>query len=67
MYVVKVSVASDVVAALNFAKKWNVRVNVKNTGHNFPGRNKGVRQSFVSLWKLSMILLLNFLAFGRTI
>jgi hypothetical protein len=37
-YVVNATDASDVQAALRFAKDNNIRLNVKATGHNFMGR-----------------------------
>jgi hypothetical protein len=39
VYVVNVSDSADVVAAFEFAQKWHVRLNIKNTGHNYPGRS----------------------------
>ncbi|KAF2399368.1 FAD-binding domain-containing protein [Trichodelitschia bisporula] len=47
-YVVRVKGKADVSAALRFAAKWNVRVVVKNTGHDFLGRNLGV--GALSIW-----------------
>ncbi|KAH9204370.1 hypothetical protein DL95DRAFT_496590 [Leptodontidium sp. 2 PMI_412] len=38
VYVVNTTEANDVQVALKFAKKWNVRLNIKNTGHNGSGR-----------------------------
>ncbi|KAF2670700.1 FAD-binding domain-containing protein [Microthyrium microscopicum] len=32
---------SDVVAAVKFANKWNLRISIKNTGHDFLGKNLG--------------------------
>lgn len=40
-YSVKASGADDVVAALQFAKTNNIRVVVRNTGHDFLGRSTG--------------------------
>ncbi|KKA27659.1 hypothetical protein TD95_001252 [Thielaviopsis punctulata] len=40
-YAVNVTSASDVSAALAFAKKKNLRVVVRNTGHDFLGRSTG--------------------------
>ncbi|PVH70613.1 FAD-binding domain-containing protein [Cadophora sp. DSE1049] len=38
VYVVNVTDASDVQAAVRFVQRWNVRLNIKNTGHNGSGR-----------------------------
>ncbi|RFU78917.1 fad binding domain-containing [Trichoderma arundinaceum] len=40
-YAVNVSSNADVVAALSFATKYNIRVVVRNTGHDFFGRSTG--------------------------
>jgi hypothetical protein len=40
-YVVNASSAEQVSEALKWAARKNVRVNVKNTGHNVPGRSTG--------------------------
>ncbi|KAI0382709.1 hypothetical protein F5Y04DRAFT_252178 [Hypomontagnella monticulosa] len=37
-YVINVTEASDVLAGFKFAKRWNIRLNIKNTGHG-AGRN----------------------------
>jgi hypothetical protein len=39
VYVVNISEATDISAAFAFAKKWSVRLNIKNTGHNYLGRS----------------------------
>ncbi|KAI6713372.1 FAD binding domain protein [Diplocarpon mali] len=36
-YVVNATGASDVQAAVKFATKWNLRFNIKNTGHSYTG------------------------------
>jgi hypothetical protein len=41
VYVVNATEAKHVQAAFAFAKKWNIRLNVKNTGHSFSGRSIG--------------------------
>ncbi|KAL5115253.1 hypothetical protein ACEQ8H_006845 [Pleosporales sp. CAS-2024a] len=40
-YAVKATSPADVVAALKFAKAYNVRLAVRNTGHDFLGRSTG--------------------------
>ncbi|TQV91952.1 FAD-binding, type 2 [Cordyceps javanica] len=47
-YAINVSSAADVVAGLEFAKKKNIRVQVKNTGHDYLGRSTG--QGSLALW-----------------
>lgn len=47
-YAINVSSAADVVAGLQFAKKQNIRVQVKNTGHDYLGRSTG--QGSLALW-----------------
>ncbi|EON65973.1 hypothetical protein W97_05215 [Coniosporium apollinis CBS 100218] len=48
VYVVNATEASHVQAALKFAKERNIRLNVKNTGHNFPGRSTAFGS--LSIW-----------------
>jgi len=38
VYVVNATTAAHVQATFDFAKRWNVRLNIKNTGHSLPGR-----------------------------
>ncbi|RWA06754.1 hypothetical protein EKO27_g8354 [Xylaria grammica] len=47
-YAVNVSDASDVVAGINFARDHNLRLTVKNTGHDFLGRSTG--RGALELW-----------------
>ncbi|KAI0198968.1 hypothetical protein F4808DRAFT_472104 [Astrocystis sublimbata] len=47
-YAVNVSSASDVQTAVKFAKKKNIRVSVKNTGHDYLGRSTG--KGSLALW-----------------
>ncbi|OAQ98856.1 hypothetical protein LLEC1_01718 [Akanthomyces lecanii] len=47
-YAINVGSAADVVAGLQFAKKQNIRVQVKNTGHDYLGRSTG--QGSLALW-----------------
>ncbi|KAF6820887.1 FAD binding domain protein [Colletotrichum plurivorum] len=51
-YVVNATDASDVQKALRFAKKRNLRVTIKNTGHNGSGRNLGFGS--LSIWTHNM-------------
>ncbi|OAA57315.1 FAD-binding, type 2 [Cordyceps fumosorosea ARSEF 2679] len=59
-YAINVSGAADVVAGLQFAKERNVRVQVKNTGHDYLGRSTG--QGSLALWthNLKSISFLNY-------
>ncbi|AEO58370.1 hypothetical protein MYCTH_2305637 [Thermothelomyces thermophilus ATCC 42464] len=47
-YVVNVTGAADVQAALKFAQKHNVRIVIKNTGHDYLGKSTG--KGALSLW-----------------
>ncbi|KAL4762065.1 uncharacterized protein BDW70DRAFT_167241 [Aspergillus foveolatus] len=47
-YAVNVSSAQDVIAGLAFAQKNNIRLSVKNTGHDFLGRSAGAGS--LALW-----------------
>ncbi|KAG9230499.1 FAD binding domain-containing protein [Amylocarpus encephaloides] len=47
-YVVKVTGDSQVQTAINFARQNNVRVVIKNTGHDFSGKSLGA--SALSIW-----------------
>lgn len=47
-YAINVSSAADVVAGIRFAKDSNIRLVVKNTGHDFQGRSSG--RGSLSLW-----------------
>jgi hypothetical protein len=47
-YVVNASSTETVSQALQFANKWNLRVVIKNTGHDFLGRNVGYGS--LSIW-----------------
>ncbi|KAF2849814.1 FAD binding domain-containing protein [Plenodomus tracheiphilus IPT5] len=49
---VKVTDSGDIVAALNFAKEHNVRVLVRNTGHDFLGRSTGA--GALAIWTQSL-------------
>ena len=44
-YVVNATTAADVKAAILFAGKWNVRLIVKGTGHDYLGRSASIRRS----------------------
>ncbi|KAJ0419553.1 hypothetical protein BJY00DRAFT_302129 [Aspergillus carlsbadensis] len=52
VYVVNATDASHVQAALQFAQRWNLRINIKNTGHNGSGRN--VAFGSLSIWTHNM-------------
>ncbi|KAH6717441.1 putative isoamyl alcohol oxidase [Leptodontidium sp. MPI-SDFR-AT-0119] len=47
-YAVNVSCTSDVVAALSFAHKNNIRIVIRNTGHDYFGRSTGAGS--LSIW-----------------
>ncbi|KAI0901030.1 FAD binding domain protein [Annulohypoxylon nitens] len=59
-FTVNVSSASDVVAGLQFAQKHNVRIVIKNTGHDYLGKSTG--KGALGLWthNLKSISFLNF-------
>ncbi|CAO2647653.1 Nn.00g085750.m01.CDS01 [Neocucurbitaria sp. VM-36] len=48
MYVINATTADEVLVALKWAGKKNIRVVVKNTGHSFPGRSIGYGS--LSIW-----------------
>jgi FAD/FMN-containing dehydrogenase len=47
-YTVNVSKSKDVVAALNFAKQHDIRVVIRNTGHDYLGRSTGAGS--IAIW-----------------
>lgn len=47
-YVVNASAVSDIQLAINFARNSNIRLVVKNTGHDFGGRSTGA--GALSIW-----------------
>ncbi|KAF5875951.1 putative fad binding domain protein [Botrytis fragariae] len=47
-YAINISSAADVAAGLKFAEKNNIRVIIKNTGHDFVGRSSGA--GALSIW-----------------
>jgi hypothetical protein len=47
-YVINVTCAQDVIAGINFAKQYNVRLVIKNTGHDYLGRSTG--KGGLTLW-----------------
>ncbi|KAK4032940.1 hypothetical protein C8A01DRAFT_20055 [Parachaetomium inaequale] len=47
-YVVNASSVKDIQLAVNFARNRNIRLNIKNTGHDFSGRSTG--QASLSIW-----------------
>ncbi|CZR67902.1 related to isoamyl alcohol oxidase [Phialocephala subalpina] len=63
-YAINVSSAEDLVAGFKFAKDNNIRLVVKNTGHDFLGRSSG--QGSLSLWthNLKDITFLNYTSEG---
>ncbi|KAI0966752.1 hypothetical protein F4678DRAFT_265414 [Xylaria arbuscula] len=63
-YAINVTSIDDVKAGINFAKKKNVRLAVKNTGHDYLGRSTG--EGAVSLWmhNLKSISFMNYTSPG---
>ncbi|KAI9035172.1 FAD-dependent oxidoreductase [Aspergillus affinis] len=59
-YAINVSTAADVAAGLVFAQKWNIRLVIKNTGHDLLGRSTG--KGALGLWmhNLRSLLLSNY-------
>ncbi|KAI1154074.1 FAD-binding domain-containing protein [Nemania diffusa] len=51
-YSIKVTSSTDIVAGIEFAKKKNVRLVVKNTGHDLQGKSTG--KGALSLWTYNM-------------
>lgn len=47
-YAIKVTSKDDVIAGINFAQKNNIRLTIKNTGHDFQGRSVGAGS--LALW-----------------
>jgi FAD/FMN-containing dehydrogenase len=47
-YVVKAGTAEDVSKAVKFAAKYNLRLRIKNTGHDYSGRSTGA--GALSIW-----------------
>ncbi|KAI1183349.1 FAD-binding domain-containing protein [Nemania serpens] len=47
-YAINVTGAADIIAGLQFVKKYNVRLTVKNTGHDLLGRSAGAGS--LALW-----------------
>ncbi|KAJ5593364.1 hypothetical protein N7537_010268 [Penicillium hordei] len=50
-YVVNATGAEDVQAAVAFAKKWNLRLNIKNTGHS---GERSINPGSLSIWTHNM-------------
>ncbi|KAI0191910.1 FAD binding domain protein [Astrocystis sublimbata] len=59
-YTINVTSAADVVAGLNFAQKNNIRLVIKNTGHDYLGKSTG--RNALGLWthNLDSIHFLNY-------
>ncbi|GKZ16856.1 hypothetical protein AbraIFM66951_006348 [Aspergillus brasiliensis] len=47
IYVINATEASHIQAGLHFAKKWNLRLNIKNTGH---GSERSINHGSLSIW-----------------
>jgi FAD/FMN-containing dehydrogenase len=65
-YAINVTDAEDIAAGLKFAQKHNIRVQAKNTGHDYLGRSTG--QGSLALWthNLKGIEFLNYTSPGYT-
>ncbi|KAL4735442.1 hypothetical protein BDV11DRAFT_211995 [Aspergillus similis] len=58
-YAINVSSAQDVVAGIAFAQRNNIRLSVKNTGHDFLGRSAGAGSLALWLHNLNGIQVVN--------
>ncbi|PSR80436.1 hypothetical protein BD289DRAFT_373992 [Coniella lustricola] len=47
-YAINITDAASAIAGVNFAREHNIRLSIKNTGHDFLGRNMG--KGSLSLW-----------------
>ncbi|KAL7942698.1 hypothetical protein V8C42DRAFT_331663 [Trichoderma barbatum] len=65
-YAVNVSSTADVAAAVNFASKNNIRVVVRNTGHDFFGRSTGAGALGIWTHYLKSISITNYASAGYT-
>ncbi|KAL5045942.1 hypothetical protein BDW71DRAFT_197950 [Aspergillus fruticulosus] len=63
-YAINVSSAQDVVAGLAFAQNNNIRLSIKNTGHDFLGRSAGVGSLALWMHNLKEIQVLNYTGSG---
>ncbi|KAM0144467.1 hypothetical protein ACHAO1_000226 [Botrytis cinerea] len=59
-FALNVSSASDVIAALKFARENNIRLTIKNTGHDFLGRSTGAGSLALWMHNLKDINFLNY-------
>ncbi|KAK6598450.1 FAD binding domain-containing protein [Botrytis cinerea] len=59
-FALNVSSASDVIAALKFARESNIRLTIKNTGHDFLGRSTGAGSLALWMHNLKDINFLNY-------
>ncbi|KAL4814938.1 hypothetical protein BDW67DRAFT_176686 [Aspergillus spinulosporus] len=63
-YAINVSSAQDVVTGLAFAQRNNIRLSVKNTGHDFLGRSAGAGSLALWMHNLNGIQVVNHTASG---
>ncbi|KAL4976032.1 hypothetical protein BDW66DRAFT_151378 [Aspergillus desertorum] len=63
-YAINVSSAQDVVAGLAFAQQNNIRLSIKNTGHDFLGRSAGAGSLALWMHNLKGIQVLNYTGSG---
>ncbi|KAF7923210.1 uncharacterized protein EAE98_007915 [Botrytis deweyae] len=59
-YALNISSASDVIAGLKFARENNIRLTIKNTGHDFLGRSTGAGSLALWMHNLNDITFLNY-------
>ncbi|KAL6238482.1 hypothetical protein BDW75DRAFT_247230 [Aspergillus navahoensis] len=65
-YAINVSSVQDVVAGLAFAQENNIRLSIKNTGHDFLGRSAGAGSLALWMHNLKGILVLNYTGPGSS-
>ncbi|CAD6452299.1 200ca50e-fd55-49ae-b11c-d6c02fd245bd [Sclerotinia trifoliorum] len=59
-YALNISNAGDVIAGLEFARENNIRVTIKNTGHDFLGRSTGAGSLALWMHNLDEIAIFNY-------
>lgn len=56
-YVIKATKVADIQAGIKFAKKYNLRLIIRNTGHDFMGRSTGYGALVINTWRLKDVTL----------
>lgn len=59
LYSAEVESAAHIQAAVNFAVKYNIRLTIKNTGHDFLGRSSAPNSLQISTHKMKNIAVIN--------